>query len=86
MAFIVTYPTCFSSLIFPSTLDTTYSDALELIYSQAPNAVYLAEAVLFRVLYAKRPPMALELQQMHATQEPSKDVALQDDDVPDGIS
>ncbi|KAJ3462121.1 hypothetical protein MRS44_010674 [Fusarium solani] len=80
VGFIVSYPTCFTSLIFPGSLDATYPDTLELIYSQTPDAVHLAEAVLFLSVVCEAPPTALQLQKMHAAQN----VVLEDDDLPDG--
>jgi hypothetical protein len=65
-------------------LNTTYSNALERIYRQAPDAVDLAEAVLFWVLCVKRPLTVLELQQIYATQELPEETALEDGDLPDG--
>lgn len=68
----------------PTTLNATYSEALERIHRQAPEAVDLAEAVLFWVLCVKRPLTVLELQQIYATQELPEETALEDDDLPDG--
>ncbi|KAF4978531.1 hypothetical protein FZEAL_5103 [Fusarium zealandicum] len=68
----------------PSTLDATYSDALERIYRQSPDAVELAEAVLFWVVCVKRPLTVLELQQMYATQQLPEETLLEEDDLPDG--
>ncbi|KAF5021013.1 hypothetical protein F66182_6944 [Fusarium sp. NRRL 66182] len=67
----------------PASLNATYSDALERIYRQAPEAVGLAEAVLFWVLCAKRPLTILELQQLYATEGLPEDSALEEDDLPD---
>jgi hypothetical protein len=66
----------------PTSLNTTYSNALERIYRQAPDAVDLAEAVLFWVLCVKRPLTVLELQQIYATQELPEETALEDGDLP----
>ncbi|KAM0218304.1 hypothetical protein ACHAQI_001492 [Fusarium lateritium] len=67
----------------PASLNDTYSDALDRIYRQAPEAVDLAEAVLFWVLCAKRTLTILELQQIYATQDLPEDSGLEEDDLPD---
>jgi hypothetical protein len=67
----------------PASLNATYSDALDRIYRQAPEAVGLAEAVLFWVLCAKRSLTILELQQIYATQDLPEDSGLEEDDLPD---
>lgn len=64
-------------------LNATYSDALDRIYRQAPEAVDLAEAVLFWIVCAKRSLTILELQQIYATQDLPDDTALEEDDLPD---
>ncbi|KAH6994707.1 hypothetical protein EDB82DRAFT_502327 [Fusarium venenatum] len=67
----------------PVSLNATYSDALDRIYRQAPEAVGLAEAVLFWILCAKRSLTILELQQIYATQDLLEDIGLEEDDLPD---
>ncbi|CAJ0548883.1 Ff.00g024960.m01.CDS01 [Fusarium sp. VM40] len=67
----------------PASLNATYSEALDRIYRQAPEAVELAEAVLFWVLCAKRSLTILELQQIYATQDLPEDAGLEEDDLPD---
>ncbi|KAM0229945.1 hypothetical protein ACHAPO_009667 [Fusarium lateritium] len=67
----------------PVSLNATYSDALERIYRQAPEAVDLAEAVLFWILCAKRSLTILELQQICAIQDLPEDIGLEEDDLPD---
>lgn len=64
-------------------LNATYSDALDRIYRQAPEAVDLAEAVLFWTVCAKRTFTILELQQIYATQDLPDETGLEEDDLPD---
>ncbi|PQE10633.1 serine threonine- kinase chk2 protein [Rutstroemia sp. NJR-2017a WRK4] len=68
----------------PTTLDATYSDALRRIYSQAPDAMDIAESILFWVICAKRSLTVRELQHIYATRELSEDTVLEEDDLPDG--
>lgn len=67
----------------PSTLDATYSDALQRIYSQDPDAVDLAETILFWIICARRALTVVEMQHMYATHQLPQWVALEDDDLPD---
>ncbi|KAK3292991.1 uncharacterized protein B0H64DRAFT_204172 [Chaetomium fimeti] len=68
----------------PTTLDATYSEAVERIYNQAPDLVEVAESVLFWVICVKRPLTVLELRHAYATRELPDDTPLEDDDLPDG--
>ncbi|KAH6973695.1 hypothetical protein BKA56DRAFT_676360 [Ilyonectria sp. MPI-CAGE-AT-0026] len=67
----------------PPTLDATYSDALQRVYSQAPDSVEVAESVLFWVICAQRTLTMLELQHLYATRELSEGSAFDEDDLPD---
>lgn len=67
----------------PRTLDATYSDALQRIYSQDPEAVDLAETILFWVICARRALTVMEMQHMYATHQLPPRTALEDDDLPD---
>ncbi|KAI9927144.1 hypothetical protein MW887_003527 [Aspergillus wentii] len=69
--------------ILPPTLDATYLNALERIYSQSSVDISLAESVLFWVICARRPLGILEIQHMYATQELPEDEGLEEDDLPD---
>lgn len=68
----------------PTTLDATYSDAVQRIYNQAPELVEVAESVLFGVVCAKRPLSVLEIRHVYATLELPDGAFLEDDDLPDG--
>ncbi|KAH6623387.1 hypothetical protein F5144DRAFT_359637 [Chaetomium tenue] len=68
----------------PTTLDATYSEAVERISNQAPDLVEVAESVLFWVICVKRPLTVLELRHAYATRELPEDTPLEDDDLPDG--
>ncbi len=68
----------------PTTLDATYANAVQRIYSQAPDLVEIAEVVLFWVFCAKRPLSVLEMRHAYATLELPGGTALEDDDLPDG--
>ncbi|KAK4059226.1 hypothetical protein Trihar35433_11113 [Trichoderma harzianum] len=68
----------------PSTLDATYSDALERIYSQDSESAELAELILFWVVCAKRSLTVQDLQHLYATRELSGGESLDEDDIPDG--
>ncbi|KAL7908738.1 hypothetical protein GGI35DRAFT_493723 [Trichoderma velutinum] len=68
----------------PSTLDATYSDALERIYSQDSDSAELAELILFWVVCAKRSLTVQDLQHLYATRELSDGESLDEDDLPDG--
>ncbi|KAF3063189.1 DNA damage response protein kinase DUN1 [Trichoderma lentiforme] len=68
----------------PSTLDATYSDALERIYSQDSESAELAELILFWVVSAKRSLTVQDLQHLYATRELSDGDSLDEDDIPDG--
>ncbi|RFU72749.1 serine threonine- kinase chk2 [Trichoderma arundinaceum] len=65
------------------TLDATYSDALERIYSQDPDSVELAELILFWVISARRSLTVRDLQHLYATRELSDGESLEEDDLPD---
>lgn len=67
----------------PSTLDDTYSEALQRIYSQDPDAVDLAETILFWIVCARRALTVVEMQHMYATHQLPQLMALEDDDLPD---
>ena len=68
----------------PTTLDATYSEAVERIYNQAPDLVEVAESVLFWIICVKRPLTVLELRHAYAARELPDDTPLEDDDLPDG--
>ncbi|EAQ83576.1 hypothetical protein CHGG_09980 [Chaetomium globosum CBS 148.51] len=68
----------------PTTLDATYSEAVERISNQAPDLVEVAESVLFWVICVKRPLSVLELRHAYATRELPENTPLEDDDLPDG--
>ncbi|KAJ4862854.1 protein kinase domain-containing protein [Trichoderma breve] len=68
----------------PSTLNATYSDALERIYSQDSESAELAELILFWVVSAKRSLTVQDLQHLYATRELSDGESLDEDDIPDG--
>jgi hypothetical protein len=68
----------------PTTLDATYSDAVQRIYNQGPDLVAVAESVLFWVVCAKRPLSVFELRHVYATLELPEGTPLEDDDLPDG--
>ncbi|KAL7939595.1 hypothetical protein V8C35DRAFT_287105 [Trichoderma chlorosporum] len=68
----------------PSTLDATYSDALERIQSQDAESAGLAELILFWVICAKRSLTVQDLQHLYATRELSDGESLDEDDLPDG--
>ncbi|KAH6847660.1 hypothetical protein B0I37DRAFT_391490 [Chaetomium sp. MPI-CAGE-AT-0009] len=68
----------------PTTLDATYSEAVERIYNQAPDLVEVAESVLFWVICVKRPLTVVELRHAYATRELPDNTPLEDDDLPDG--
>lgn len=67
----------------PATLDATYSDALERVFSQAPDAVDLASSVLFWIVCARRPLTVAELQHIYTTRDLPSGTDLEDDDLPD---
>lgn len=67
----------------PLHCDATYVDALERIFRQAPEAVELANAVLFWIVSARRPLTVRELQHMYAVQEIESGESLEQDDLPD---
>ncbi|KAF7554132.1 hypothetical protein G7Z17_g3134 [Cylindrodendrum hubeiense] len=50
---------------------------------EAPDAVEVAESVLFWVIFAQRALTVLELQHMYAVRELSEDSPLEEDDLPD---
>lgn len=65
-------------------MDETYSEALQRIYDQPAETVDLAERVLFWIICAHQSLTVVELQHMYATQEMTENLALEDDDLPDG--
>ncbi|KAI1276347.1 hypothetical protein F5Y07DRAFT_140399 [Xylaria sp. FL0933] len=67
----------------PTTLDSTYANALQRVYDQAPEIVELAELVLFWVICARRQLTILELQHMYATHNVEGETVLEEDDLPD---
>ncbi|CAG8410376.1 unnamed protein product [Penicillium salamii] len=71
-------------LALPTTLDDTYSEALQIIYDQPSDTVELAEIVLLWVICAHQPLTVAQLQHMHAMRELSEDMRFDDDDLPDG--
>ncbi|GAQ42481.1 serine/threonine-protein kinase chk2 [Aspergillus niger] len=68
----------------PGTLNDTYSDALERIRDQPAEMAELAELVLLWVICARQNLTVMQLQHMYAMQELVEDMALEDDDLPDG--
>ncbi|KAJ5424569.1 hypothetical protein N7445_010542 [Penicillium cf. griseofulvum] len=68
----------------PTTLDETYSEALQRIHDQPADTVVLAEIVLLWVICAHQSLTIMQLQHMYATQELTDEMALEIDDLPDG--
>ncbi|KAI0425854.1 hypothetical protein F5Y09DRAFT_320665 [Xylaria sp. FL1042] len=67
----------------PTTLDSTYANALQRVYNQAPDIVDLAELVLFWVICARRQLTILELQHMYAAHTLDHETMLEEEDLPD---
>ncbi|KAE8322171.1 hypothetical protein BDV39DRAFT_210018 [Aspergillus sergii] len=68
----------------PTTLDDTYSEALQRIYDQPMDNAELAELVLLWLVCAHQNLTVMQLQHMYATLELPGEEALEDDNLPDG--
>ncbi|KAJ0413510.1 hypothetical protein BJY00DRAFT_319712 [Aspergillus carlsbadensis] len=68
----------------PTTLDDTYSEALQRIHDQPADTAELAELVLLWIVCARQSLTVPQLQHMYATKELEGNMALEDDDLPDG--
>ncbi|KAK3900556.1 hypothetical protein C8A05DRAFT_35788, partial [Staphylotrichum tortipilum] len=67
----------------PTTLDGTYSEALQRIQNQAPDLADVGQCVLFWVIWAEKPLSILEMRHMYATLHLADGDALTEDDLPD---
>ncbi|RAQ58986.1 hypothetical protein COH20_006750 [Aspergillus flavus] len=68
----------------PTTLDDTYSEALQRIYDQPVDIAELAELVLLWLVCAPQRLTVMQLQHLYATLGLLGEEALEDDDLPDG--